>query len=165
MGLRVYKPYEFKEQVAVFGDFRVQTMTVPHGECECHAFFIKVAGRKILYVTDFEVFPYQMEKIGLTDIICEVNYQDEYLDMQAKNILHKATGHCSLRNCISSVIEANTTPDLQNIIITHMGVTSCNAIECVEAIKKVVSQNVTVDYARPNESYLLDSIKEVDYGE
>lgn len=155
LGLRVYKPYELKEQVAVFGDFRVQTMTVPHGECECHAFYIKVAGRKILYATDFEYFPYRMEKIGLTDIIVECNYQTKYLDMDADNIMHKVTGHCELETC-KDFVSTNATDALSTVILTHLGVGTCDGNECVSEIKKVVNEGVTVDYARAGETYILD---------
>ena len=154
MGLKVYKPYEKKEPVKKFGSFSVQAIEVPHG-IECYAFFIKVADHRILYATDLEYFKYSMKKTKLTDIIFECNYQDEYLDLEAVNILHKSTGHCSLDTC-KGFIEHNVTDELKTVILTHLGVESCNGNECVTEIKKVVSETVFADYAQAGRTWYLD---------
>lgn len=157
MGLPMFVPFTDDRRSKTCGHFKTQAFSVPHS-VPCYGFLIKVEDRKIMYVTDYEYFPYSaesMKKIGLTDIICEVNYQDKYLDLDAHNILHKSTGHCSLDNCIETVIKPCMTDDLQNVIITHLGIDTCDGNECVSEIKKVVPENVNVDYARANETYIL----------
>lgn len=155
MGLRVYKPYEQKEPVKRFGAFTVQVVKVPHGVCECYAYYIKVADRRILYATDFEYFKYSMAKVKLTDMLIECNYQDKYLNLDADNITHKVTGHCSLDTC-RKFVEHNATDELRTVILCHLGVETANGVECVEEIKQVVSENVFVDYAQAGRTWYLE---------
>lgn len=155
MGLRVYKPYEQKEPVKRFGAFTVQVIEVPHGECECYAYYIKVADRRILYATDFEYFKYSMAKVKLTDMLIECNYQDKYLNLDAENINHKVIGHCSLDTC-RKFVEHNATDELRTVILTHLGVETANGVECVEEINQVVSENVFVDYAQAGRTWYLE---------
>ena len=155
MGLKVFKPYETDQRVRKYGSFKVQAFSVPHGNCECYGFYIKIADRRLIYATDFEYLPYTFFKQAITDFVIECNYQNEYLNKDAENLLHKVTGHCELETTIG-IVKANLTSELQNVIITHLGVETCNGLECVGAIKRVVPETVKVDYAQAGRTWYLE---------
>lgn len=154
MGLQVFEPYKCDVRHKVFGSFKVQAFTVPHGDCLCFGFYIKVVDHKLIYATDFEYIPFNFHKQALDTLIVECNYQDEYVDRDAPNFDHKILDHCELQTTIG-VIKANQTDYLKNVIITHMGESTANAIECVTEIKRVTKEWVNVDYARPGATYIL----------
>ena len=156
MGLNVFTPYENVNppKVVDMSPFRIQPISVPHGDCNCYAFFIKVADRRIIYITDFEKCDFNFRGVGLTDIIVECNYQDEYLDMDAENINHKVIDHCSLSTC-KEFVRTNATSSLENVILTHLGVGTCDGNECAEEVRKVVLGACSVDYARAGHTYIL----------
>jgi len=159
LGLQVFTPYESENppKKMDFNPFSVQIFPLPHGEVDCYGFLVKVGDHRILYMTDFEYCKYSFRKIQPDTIIIECNYQDKFLNKDAENVVHKVTGHAELQTTLDFVRE-NHTDALKNVILTHLGMETCDGNECVAEIKKVVKRSVNVDYARANESYLLDSI-------
>lgn len=156
MGLQVYTPYleESPEKLMKFDPFSVQLFSLPHNGVTNYGGYIKVADRRMVYASDCEYVPQDFKPHKLTDIFIECNYQDKYLNTNADNLTHKVIGHCELETC-KRFIEHNATDDLKNVIIMHMGVETCDAVECVSEIKKVVNDGVNVDYARAGEIYIL----------
>ena len=156
MGVRVFTPYldENPNAVIRINPFTVQLFRLPHNGVENRGGYIKVADRRMVYACDCEYVPYSFVTHRLTDIFIECNYQDKYLDMDAENIAHKMQGHCSLDTCIE-FIKTNLTDALQNVIILHMGVDTCDSRECVAEIKKIVPDSVNVDYAQAGKTWEL----------
>lgn len=156
MGLQIFCPYETENppKKVNMAPFTVQPFTLPHGDVTCYGFYIKVDDRRILYMTDFELCTFNFSKIGITDMIVECNYQDSYLNKNAENVVHKVLGHAELQTTIGFV-RNNLTDSLENVILTHLGVGTCDGNECVDEIKKIVKSNVNVDYARADETYIL----------
>lgn len=157
MGLQVFTPYESENppKKVDMNPYSVQIFPLPHGEVDCYGFLIKVDTHKILYLTDFEYCRYVFNSIKPDIVLIECNYQTEYLNLDAENIMHKVTGHAELQT-VKEFIEINSTDALKTVILTHMGVGTCDGNKCVEEIKKVVNKGVTVDYARAGETYILD---------
>ena len=155
-GWAVFTPFTVSLRVKTFGHYRVQAFSVPHGDCPCYGFYIKVGEHRLIYATDLEYLPYTFRKQELTDIIVECNYQDEYVDVEAENADHKIIDHCELKTTVG-IVEANMTDALKNVIITHLGMGTCDGNECVAEIKKVVSASVNVDYAQADKTWLLES--------
>lgn len=153
-GLSVFTPFTVDQRSKTFGHYRIQAFSVPHNGCECYGFYIKVGEYRLIYATDFEYIKYTFRTHKINTLLIECNYQDKYLDMDAENIVHKTQGHCSLDTCIE-FIKTNLTDALQNVIILHMGVDTCDSRECVAEIKKVVPDNVNVDYAQAGKSWEL----------
>lgn len=153
-GLSVFTPFTVETKTQTYGHYRVQAFPVPHGDCDCYGFYIKIGDHRIIYATDFEHIPFVFKKQALTDMIIECNYQDEYVDKSAENANHKILDHSTLETTIG-IVKANQTESLRNVIITHMGDTSCNALECVNAIKEIALSGVNVDFARAGETYEL----------
>lgn len=154
-GLKVFAPYEDETRHIRYGAFDIQAFCVPHGNCPCFGFYIKFDGHKMVYATDFEFIPFTFKKQELDTLLVECNYQDKFVDREANNFDHKILDHCEL-NTTLGIVRENVTPKLQNVIITHMGISSCDAVECVEEIKKIVPENVNVDYARAGAEYDLE---------
>lgn len=159
MGLKVFTPYESENppKKVDMKPFSVQIFPLPHGETTCYGFYIKFDDHKLLYLTDFEYCPFVFKKNQPDVIICECNYQTKYLNLDAENIMHKVTGHCELETC-KEFVKTNATDALTTVILTHLGVGTCDGKECVSEIKKVVNQGVNVDYARAGESYILKGV-------
>lgn len=157
MGIKVITPYTEDNPPVKYtvNPFIVQIFPLPHNGVRNYGFYIKIADRRILYITDCEYVPQSFRNVKPTDVIVECNYQDEYLDLEAVNILHKSTGHCSLDTC-KKFIEHNVTDELKTVILTHLGVESCNGNECVSEIKKVVPDSVMVDYAQAGRTWYLE---------
>lgn len=153
-GLSVFEPFTVDQRAKTCGHYRIQAFPVPHGECACYGFYIKVGDHRFIYATDLEHIPYTFKKQELTAIIVECNYQDDYVELDASNANHKILDHCELKTTIG-IVKANQTDSLRNVIITHIGKSTCNAIECVNAIKEVTNDTVNVDYARAGETYIL----------
>ena len=159
MGLKVFTPYESENPPKKMGfpPFSVQIFPLPHNGVDCYGFLIKVEDHKILYMTDFEYCKYSFQKTMPDTMIVECNYQDKFLNVDAENLEHKVIGHCELETC-KEFVKTNATDALKTVILTHLGVGTCDGNECVSEIQKVVKTDVSVDYARANESYKLDSI-------
>ena len=154
-GLSVFTPFTVDYKSKTFGHYRIQAFPVPHGDCECYGFYIKVGNHRLIYATDLELIPYTFKKQELNTIIVECNYQDEYIDQLAENYQHKALDHAELKTTVG-IVQANLTDSLRNVIITHMGETSCDANECCDAIRQVVPDTVNVDYAQANKTWILE---------
>ena len=154
MGLKVFTPYESENppKIVDMNPFSVQIFPLPHGETTCYGFYIKFDNHTMLYLTDFECCPFVFKKYQPDIILVECNYQTKFLNMNAENIRHKVLGHAELQTTVG-FIEANKTDALKTVILTHLGVGSCDGNECVDEIRKVVKQGVTVDYARAGEIY------------
>lgn len=148
LGVDVWQPYldEKKIQKKQFGGFKIQCFDLPHNGTENRGFLIEADGQKILYMTDFEYCPYRFTGQKVSHILVECNYQSEYVEKDLPNYKHKIRGHASLKTC-KEFIEENATDSLETVILLHMGQETCNHIECVEEVKKVVNK-AYVDYAR-----------------
>lgn len=147
-GIRVWKPYqdENKVQKAAFGEWKVRSFDLPHDGEPCVGYLIERNGFRLLYLTDLEYCSYVFKSLSVDAIICEVNYQNEYLERQAENYIHKVRGHMSLDAC-RDFIQANRTDKLKAVILCHMSFVTANPDECIEEIRKVVSDDCLVRVA------------------
>lgn len=155
MGIKCCNPYEMdlldgglpKRMGVTYGSFRVNAFTLPHNNTPNYGYLISVGGQKILYMTDFEYCEYVFTKQKVDHILIECNYQQELVSRDLPNYEHKIRGHCSLDTC-KKFIEINKSEKLKTVLLLHMGAETCNAMECVEQVHKIVGDNVYVNYAR-----------------
>ena len=156
-GIRVWKPYrdENKVQKAVFGEWKVMSFDLPHDGEPCVGYLIERNGFRLLYLTDLEYCSYVFKSLSVDAIICEVNYQNEYLERQAENYIHKVRGHMSLDAC-RDFIQANRTDKLKTVILCHMSFVTANPDECIEEIRKVVSDDCLVQVATAGKEITLN---------
>lgn len=121
MGIPVFKPYEPNRRNFIkLGNFVIHSFKVPHDDTECYGFLInhKETG-KILYLTDLEYCPYTFSSHKVQHIICEANYDMQFVDKERPNYEHILRGHMSLQECCK-IAEVNRTEHLQNFIICHL---------------------------------------------
>lgn len=142
IGIPVWQPYldgfEINQvQKRGYGKFKITSFELPHDGINNCGFLIEISGQKILYMTDFEYCRYVFKKQKVNHILIECNYQQEYVDQDLPNFEHKVRGHCSLDTC-KDFIKANATDSLQTVLLLHIGQETCDPIECVEEIQKVV---------------------------
>ena len=146
MGFEVWMPYldEIKTRKKQFGKFNVQCFDLPHNGTPNRGFLIEVDGQKILYMTDFEYSPFRFTTQKINHILVECNYQQELVDRDLPQYVHKIRGHCSLSTC-KEFIKVNSTDSLQTVILCHLGRETAEPEECVADIQKVANKaNVCV---------------------
>jgi len=155
-GIRVWKPYqdENKVQKAVFGEWKVRSFDLPHDNEPCVGYLIERNGFKLLYLTDLEYCKYNFKSLSVDAIIIETNYQDEYLQKDSGSYLHKVAGHMGLNAC-RDFIQANRTDKLKTVILCHMSFVTANPDECIEEIRKVVSDDCFVEVAQAGKEFEL----------
>lgn len=153
MGIQVFEGYKNYEQgintmySKEFGSFKIKTFQLPHdGTLNC-GYFITVGDQKILYMTDFEYCRYKFTKQNVDHILIECNYQQELINEDLPQFVHKIRGHASLNTC-KDFIDVNKSDNLKTVLLLHMGGDTCNAMECVEQIQEIVGKDVIVNYAR-----------------
>ena len=78
MGLRTFTPNKDERIGKFLGKFYIDRFELPHDETENYGFYIKVGGKTILYLTDFEYCKYRFDTLKPDYIFVECNYQVEY---------------------------------------------------------------------------------------
>ena len=103
------------------GSFYVQTLPVPHGDCECYAYIIdhEAMGR-LLFATDLSDFPYKVKDCNHIMIECN-NSLDMIVDNMVEGHCNKAASgnHLDMDDCFE-VLHRLENPNLQNIILLHL---------------------------------------------
>lgn len=145
-GIKVWKPYldiENKIQTKRFGNFKVTCMPVPHDDTECRAFLIECDGEKLLYATDLEYLPYNLQAQKINHLLIECNYIPEMVEDAADNRSHVIKGHCSLDTSIG-IINANKTDSLKNVIFCHLSDKNCDADKVIEKAKESFKKSIWI---------------------
>ncbi len=152
MGIPVFKPYEDLDNVSAdedcrlaqkYGGFRITAFQLLHNGTRNCGFLIRADGQTILYMTDFEYCRYNFLKQKVNHILIECNYMKDLVDRDLPQYEHKIRGHCSLDYC-KKFIEDNKTSALRTVLLLHMGVETCEPMECVAEVEKVVNCPVYV---------------------
>lgn len=160
MGIPVFKNYESKEPVALYGwngtiqafdltDLKGKWMhTNADGTpCPCYGFLIEhpELGR-MLYITDTELVKWRFKDINHILISC--NYQNKYVggEEDAKKS-HVLRGHMELET-VKDFIKANKSDALRTVILCHLSQNNADPLECVAEVQKVAGNGVYVDWAR-----------------
>lgn len=152
IGFDVYAPYleekseERKIIKKVFGTYTVYAFRLPHNDTENYGFLIESKGEKVLYLTDFEYCPFNFKSQRVNHFIVECNYQDELVDEDKPNYVHKILGHCGL-STTKELIEVNKTDAMKNVILVHLGEETTNRKQIVDTIKKVANTGNFVECA------------------
>ena len=158
-GLNVWEPYESNASVRkrkFKKKFLVQSFPLPHNGTENRGFFIRADGQRLLYMTDFEYCPYTFKKQEIQHMLIECNYSENEADKEIPNWEHKVLGHASLET-VKRFIEINKTPELQNIILCHMG-QRLDRNKAIEEIQKAAGPGVSVRFAKPGKRTELKDV-------
>lgn len=157
VGIPVWKPYEDESlrQTRQLGSFTIRSFEAVHN-VPCVGYLIEheEIGRMI-YVTDTEYVPFRFK--GLSTMLIEMNYSDEYIDRNAVKFRHVLQGHLGKQTALDC-IRANMSENLVHIILCHLSPDGSNEVEFKEAVKGIVPGYVTVDVARPGVEVDVDNI-------
>lgn len=106
------------------GGFKVQCVSVPHGDCPCYSFIIEHEQiGKLLFITDASDF--LMSHIRIKDVdhlFVEANYDDEIIDRNAVNDKWNTSAsstHMGINKSLE-VIKRHYSPRLKNICLLHL---------------------------------------------
>lgn len=103
------------------GSFYVQTLPVPHGDCECYAYIIdhEDMGR-LLFATDLSEFPYKVKECNHIMLECN-NSLDAIVDNMVEGNYNMAASntHLDMEDCFD-VLHRLDNPELQNIVLLHL---------------------------------------------
>lgn len=103
------------------GAFKVMPLKVPHGDCECYAYYLELPdGQKGIFATDCECFPYSIK--GLNFILIEANNSQELIIdrlCDGHDARSSFNSHMELNETIS-VINRLKNPELNQVVLLHL---------------------------------------------
>lgn len=103
------------------GSFYVQTLPVPHGDCECYAYIIdhEDMGR-LLFATDLSDFPYRIKECNHIMLECN-NSLDAIVDNMVEGHFNRAASntHLDMEDCFD-ILHRHNNSSLQTIILIHL---------------------------------------------
>ena len=148
-GIPVWTPWKDNNlrQVRRFGGFKVSSFECIH-DVPCVGYLIEHpdSGMKMLYATDTRYIKYMFR--GLTAILLEANYSEEYVNREEAKYRHVLEGHLSIETTIEC-IKANMNDGLKNIILCHLSTGNSDPEAFRESVKAIVPDGVKVDIATP----------------
>ena len=103
------------------GSFTVVPFNVPHDtEIECYGYLIKHEEMgKLLFLTDLEYCKYDFSNQMVNHVLCEVNYDMQFVNRDEPNYEHRLRGHMSLDTALK-FISTNDNPALRNVVLIHL---------------------------------------------
>lgn len=119
----------YNETVFSLGSFTIRPFPVRH-TVPCYGFLIahKESG-KILFITDASWVPQAFSRVS--HIMIEANYSDEAMSNN-----HGVGAHMALDTTLE-FIQANSSPDLRNVVLLHLSATNSNERKFVDAVKAI----------------------------
>lgn len=103
------------------GSFTVTPFNVPHDtEIECYGYLIEHEEMgKLLFLTDLEYCKYDFSSQMVNHILCEANYDMQFVNRDEPNYEHRLRGHMSLDTALK-FISTNDNPALRNVVLIHL---------------------------------------------
>lgn len=148
-GIEVWKPYEDETlmQKKQMGKFIIKSFPCIH-DVPCVGYLIEHSdsGLKILYATDTEYVKYTFR--GLTAMLIEANYSEEYVNRDEAKFQHVLTGHMSIETA-SECIKANVNERLKTVILCHLSKGNSDPGAFKDSVKAIVPDGVKVEIATP----------------
>ena len=132
-----------RNQVASVGGFQVVPFKVPHNETECDGFYIRHETGNLLFITDAEMCPFNMSKMGINHALIECNYSERYIDIDAPNLQHVVKGHMNLETCKRFVQSINT-GSLKSVGLIHLSKDNSNPDEFKAEVQSVFDGDVWI---------------------
>ena len=106
--------------VQKIGGFEVVPFQVPHNETACDGFIIKhTEFGTLLFLTDAEMCPYDLSRLGINHVLVECNYSLDYLEVTDANKVHVLRGHMELQTT-KRLLQAIYSPSLHSIGLIHL---------------------------------------------
>lgn len=148
-GIDVWQPYldSTPIQKKKVGDFSITTFPCIH-DVPCVGYLIEhpESGLKLLYATDTEYVKYTFK--GLTAMLLEANYGEEYVNRDEAKYRHVLSGHMSIETAIECV-KANMNDGMKNLILCHLSADNSDPAAFQRAAREAVPDGVSVNIATP----------------
>ena len=133
-----------RNQATSIGGFQIVPFKVPHNGTECDGFYIRHADfGNLLFITDAEMCPFNMSKMGINHVLVECNYAEKYVDPDAPNLEHVLKGHMNLETCKRFVQSINT-GNLKSVGLIHLSNDNSNPDEFKTEVQSVFDGDVWI---------------------
>ena len=137
-GIPVFEPFRLDGNNLEFDNSQFRVMTFKNrdksgrwlhnngdgSECPCYGFYITHPEMgSLVYATDTEYVRWRFK--GANHILCEANYDMQFVDRDEPNYEHRLRGHMSLTTALD-FISTNDNPALRNVVLIHLSDKSGN---------------------------------------
>lgn len=133
-GIKYFTPYDMSHHISAeynhMGKFRIKDFANSDksgrwlhnnsdgSECPCYGFYITHPDiGSLVYVTDTEYVRWRFN--GVNHILCEANYDTQFVNRDEPNYEHRLRGHMSLPTALD-FISTNDNPALRNVVLIHL---------------------------------------------
>lgn len=139
------------------GSFTVVPFNVPHDtEIECYGYLIKHEEMgKLLFLTDLEYCKYDFSNQMVNHILCETNYDMQFVKRDEPNYEHRLRGHMSLDTALK-FISTNDNPALRNVVLIHLSDKSGDPALFKQKTEEIVKYGADVYVAEKGLEISLD---------
>ena len=156
--------YKLKKSIFDISAFALKTVdgkwTHTNGdgsECPCYGFWIQHSEMgTMIYATDTELIKWRFKNVN--HILLGVNYDQELLSGDDVKKNHVVRGHMSI-DTACDFVKANTSDQLQNVIMCHLSKENADSDSFIEKMKKV-AYGANVDVAVAGKSWDLKNPSE-----
>lgn len=166
-GIPVFEPFKLEGASLEFDNsqFRIQAFenqdssgrwlhnNSDGSECPCYGFYITHPEiGNLVYATDTEYVRWRFKDVN--HILCEANYDMQFVNRDDQNYEHRLRGHMSLDTALK-FISTNDNPALRNVVLIHLSDKSGNPT----LFKQKVVEKLKYD----TEVYVAENGLEVDF--
>lgn len=152
-GIPVFQPYEDYYMIRQYGKFKVFPFSLVH-DVECYGFWIwhTEIGR-LVYASDTEYVRWRFKAVN--HILCEVNYDMQFVDRDEPNYEHRLRGHMSLPTALD-FISTNDNPNLRSVCLLHLSDKSGDPALFLQKTKETIKYGADVYVAEKGLEISLD---------
>lgn len=171
-GISVWKPYDMEFykscEMKKYGTFKVRTFpnqdkdrrwlhnNSDGSECPCYGFHITHPEMgSLVYVTDTEYVRWRFK--GVDHILCEANYDMQFVNRGEPNYEHRLRGHMSLPTALD-FISTNDNPNLRTVCLLHLSASSSDAELFLKKAKETVKYGADCHIAQKGLNISLDLV-------
>lgn len=131
-GIPVFEPFKLDGSSLEFADSQFRVIAIDNrdksgrwlhnnsdgSECPCYGFYITHPEMgSLVYATDTEYVRWRFK--GVNHILCEANYDMQFVNRDEPNYEHRLRGHMSLDTALK-FISTNDNPALRNVVLIHL---------------------------------------------
>lgn len=123
-------------------------------ECPCYGFCITHPDMgSLVYATDTEYVRWRFK--GVNHILCEANYDMQFVNRDEPNYEHRLRGHMSLDTALD-FISINDNPALRNVVLIHLSDKSADSALFKQKTEETVKYGADVYVAHKGLEVSLD---------
>lgn len=169
-GIKHFSPYDMSHHISAecnfMGNFRIKDFANSDksgrwlhnngdgSECPCYGFCIMHPDiGSLVYATDTEYVRWRFK--GVNHILCEANYDMQFVNRDEPNYEHRLRGHMSLPTALD-FISTNDNPNLRTVCLLHLSASSSDAELFLKKAKETVKYGADCHIAQKGLNISLD---------